>query len=150
MCIRDRNDRIANATAVHFFGSYVAPFADLTGGVSGLNRTSNSHILTNLGPLLALSNELSETNPAFADAIDTVTRSTTPVERHNASLAVARAMLESAAIDTVINDFDRDESSHEELLALLERTGEAMVVNDRTDRRWTADSEATFTIGNGS
>ena len=69
----------------------------------------------------------------------------TPIERHAATLAATRSLTEAAG--AYVPDWDAGASSHEMLLGFYDRVGEQMLVVDRAEYRWTADSSGVVSIG---
>lgn len=138
-------NRVQIAIAVDLFGTYVAPLADLTSGVAGLNRRSNSQVLGSLNEITSTAAALIGQDPGFQSALDVLVSSATPIERHAAMLAATRVMIESSG--GYVEDWNIDASGHRLLLDFYDRVGEQMQIVDRSEWRWTADASGIIQVG---
>lgn len=142
------NARILAAAGVQLYAGYAAPFADLAGGAAGLTRTSNSHILASTDDLVVTTTQLADDDRGYASALDVLIAASTPVERHAASIAATRIMLDNGA--ELIDDWDPSTSLHGRLLDFYDRVGERMLAEDRTEWRWTADAWGVIALEDAS
>ena len=138
-------NRVQVAAGVELYASYTAPFLDLVGGSAGLNRRDNTHVFSSLDELVAATSGLIGQDPGFDSALRLLVEAATPIERHAATLAATRSLTDAAG--SYVPDWDAGASSHTMLLDFYDRVGEQMLVVDRAEYRWTADSSGVIAIG---
>jgi len=143
------DERIRTASAVNNLYFYAGPFAELAGASSGFTGGALQHIAANADEIAGSLGLLVEADEEFADAMDVSTKASTALERHNAALVAARAIIRTAETTTLIPQRVAGDDGYLDLIEIYERSAERMM-SARTDWRWESDAIGMADFGAGS
>lgn len=139
--------RIRDATAVHLYINFVAPWADLAGGTAGLTTSAPNALIADPSTIVSAIESIRTSDVAVADALSIALRPSTPAERHDAALVVARAMLsDDYASEFGAQSLDAAPAANE-LLGFFERVTAQMTASERRESEWTAPAAGLVVMG---
>jgi len=139
--------RVRDAAAVQLYIDFVAPWADLAGGAAGLSTLAPTQLVADPDRVVSAVESMRTSNSAVVDALNVTLEPSTPIERHGATLVMARVMLSGQYAEQVAAHPLGDSPVAGGLLNFYDRVGAEMDETVRRELKWTASPFGLISIG---